>query len=384
MKDFESVNKTNPAISLVVLAAIAMPGVWQQAQAEAAPETGLMAVKYLHYEDSQPGLKRIKVDSPSAYLLLPLSSQWAVEGSAVFDSVSGASPRYHTAVSSASVMHDERKAGDVKLTRYGQRSAVSVGLSRSNEHDYASNAASVDARISSDDNNRTWNIGFGLSSDKINPVNQLVVNQRKRTRELIFGVTQAWTARDLLQLNLSLSRGKGYYDDPYKVLDTRPGFRNQTTLLGRWNHHFAEGGSTLRSSYRLYHDSNGINAHNLQLEWVKPVNARLTLTPVLRYYTQSAARFYFDPVYNPSYGEPYPKGYDPANQASFISLDQRLSAFGALTLGLKADYRLDDLWSIDAKLESYKQRGNWRIGGGSPGLAAFNATSVMFGANRKF
>ena len=136
MKDFESVNKTNPAISLVVLAAIAMPGVWQQAQAEAAPETGLMAVKYLHYEDSQPGLKRIKVDSPSAYLLLPLSSQWAVEGSAVFDSVSGASPRYHTAVSSASVMHDERKAGDVKLTRYGQRSAVSVGLSRSNEHDY--------------------------------------------------------------------------------------------------------------------------------------------------------------------------------------------------------------------------------------------------------
>ena len=72
------------------------------------------------------------------------------------------------------------------------------------------------------------------------------------------------------------------------------------------------------------------------------------------------------------------------SKASFISLDQRLSAFGALTLGLKADYRLDDLWSIDAKLESYKQRGNWRIGGGSPGLAAFNATSVMFGANRKF
>ena len=77
------------------------------------------------------------------------------------------------------------------------------------------------------------------------------------------------------------------------------------------------------------------------------------MTPSLRLYSQSAASFYFDPIYNPdpSIGEPFPVGYDPANPNQLISLDQRLSAFGALTLGLKAAYRIDPAWSIDGKIE---------------------------------
>ena len=371
-------------LGVIVLAALAMPGVWQPAQAEAAPEEGVVAVKYLHYQDSQPGLQRIKVDAPSIYLLVPVSQQWAVEGSLVSDSVSGASPRYHTAISGASKMHEERKAGDVKVTYYGQRSTLALGLSRSAEHDYVSNALSLDARLSSADNNTTWNVGLGLASDRINPVNGLVVDQRKRTSEVIVGVTQAWSAVDLVQLNVSVSRGKGYYDDPYKTLDLRPDYRNQTALMTRWNHHFTADGSTLRSSYRWYHDSNGINSHTLQAEWVKPLSANLTLTPVLRYYTQSSASFYFNPVYDTQLGAPYPAGYDAANPPRYISLDQRLSAFGAFTLGLKAEYQLNKQWSVDAKWEQYSQRGDWRIGGGSPGLAVFNASTLMLGVSSKF
>jgi len=72
----------------IIAAALALPGVC--AHAENAPEHGVVAVKYLHYQDSQPGLKRIKVDSPSLYLLAPVGSDWSVEGSAVVDTVSGA------------------------------------------------------------------------------------------------------------------------------------------------------------------------------------------------------------------------------------------------------------------------------------------------------
>jgi hypothetical protein len=338
----------------------------------------------LHYQDEQPGLKRVKVSAPSLYVMTPLSPRWSIEGSLVSDSVSGASPRYHTSISGASRMSDERHAGDLKLRHYAERASYGVGLAASSEHDYDSSALSFDATLASDDNNRSWNVGLGFSSDRIGSTNDTSLHERKRTTEFMLGVTQAWTANDLLQANLTYNRGRGYYSDPYKEPDIRPNRRNQTILLGRWNHHFSGWGSTLRTSYRWYSDSFGVKAHTLGGEWVQPVGARFTLTPSLRLYSQSAANFYFDPVYDPGTGEPYPPGYF-TNPPTTISPDQRLSAFGGVTVGLKAAVQLTPAWSADLKAERYEQRSHWRVGGsGSPGLAPFSATFVQFGVASKF
>lgn len=371
----------------IIAAALALPGVIAPtaACAESAPERGEIALKYLHYQDSQPGLSRIKVNAPSIYVLAPLSSKWALEGSLVSDSVSGATPRYHTAVSGATKrMSDERHAGDVKVTRYEERASYSLGLSHSKEHDYESNAGSLDATFSSDDNNRTWNFGVGYSTDKISSTNDASLHKHKQTLELMAGVTQAWTANDLVQVNFTLSRGHGFYSDPYKEPDVRPDHRRQTILLTRWNHHFEDMGSTLRSSYRYYRDNFGIRAHTFGAEWVQPLGDRFTLTPSARYYTQSAANFYFDPVYDPDVGAPYPPGYF-TNTPRYASADQRLSAFGAITVGLKLAMKVTQDWTIDLKAERYEQRGDWRIGGhGSPGLEPFRATFVQFGISTRF
>ncbi len=367
----------------IIAAALALPGVL--AHAENAPEHGEVALKYLHYQDSQPGLKRIRVEAPSLYVLAPLGSRWSVEGSFVYDSVSGATPRYHTAISGATPrMTEERKAGDVKVTRYLERSSYSVGVSRSSERDYTSTAASLEAGFSSDDGNRTWNLGVGYAADRIGSMNDSTVNERKRTGEALVGVTQAVTANDLVQLNATFSAGRGYYSDPYKEPDVRPRKRDQAVALVRWNHHFGEIGSTLRTSYRFYRDSFGIKAHTVGGEWVQHLGTLVTVTPSLRYYSQSAARFYFDPVYDPDVGAPYPPGYF-TNPPQFISPDQRLSSFGAVTVGLKLALQLGPEWSTDVKAEHYEQRSSWRVGGtGSPGLDPFRATFVQVGIGKRF
>ena len=367
----------------IIAAALALPGV--QVHAESAPERGELALKYLQYQDSQPGLKRIGVKAPSIYLLAPLSPRWALEGSLVSDSVSGATPRYHSAISGATPrMSDERKAGDVKLTRYFERSTLGVGLSRSHERDYDSTALSLDAGLSSDDNNRTWTLGVGHSSDKIGSTNDAVLHEKKRTTELALGVTQALSSVDLVQATATYNRGSGYYSDPYKEPDIRPRLRKQGILLTRWNHHFEGLAATLRSSYRFYRDSFGIQAHTLGAEWVQTVGARFTLTPSLRLYSQSAANFYYDPVYDPAVGAPYPPGYF-SNPPPFISPDQRLSAFGGATVGFKLGVKLSPDWSADIKAERYEQRSNWRVGGtGSPGIDPFRATFVQLGVATKF
>lgn len=371
----------------IVAAALALPGVFATptALADTAPESGVISTRYLNYKDWQPGLDRIRVSSPSLYLLAPISPKWTIEGSGVADGVSGATPRYHSSISGATKhMSDERKAGDVKITHYQERSTYFLGVSKSKEHDYDSAALSLGASFSSEDNNRVWNIGFGHSGDKISSTNDPSLHDRRNTNEFIVGVTQALSPTDLVQVNLSLTNGRGSFSDPYKTPDSRPRKRDQSAMLLRWNHYVDDFGATIRSSYRYYSDTFGIKAHTGTLEWFQPIAGRYSIAPSLRYYSQSAASFYFDPVYDRDVGAPYPPGYF-TNTPQFISPDQRLSAFGAWSVGLKLSMSFNKEWSGDIKFDRYEQRSNYRFGGGgSTNIDPFSAAFVQIGLNRRF
>jgi hypothetical protein len=378
-------------LGLLTAAALALPGVLPQgAAAEEAPERATLEFKLLQYQDSQSvrtrypyydgtepaRLDRIRVHSPAARLVLPLGRAYAVEAGLVVDEVSGASPRYYSDVSGASRMSDRRTAVDTKLTHYRERSAYAIGLARSKENDYLSQALSLEGRWSSEDNNSTLGLSLGASSDTITPTGggvRGVLRDTRKGNELMLSLTRAVSRNDLAQLSLGYSAGTGGFDDPYKQGDQRPRERQATTLTGRWNHFFEAVDGSLRSSWRHYNDSFGIRAQTLELQWVQPVGLQFKVSPSLRLYTQSAARFYVDPVTDLDI---YP---GPGPGATYATADQRLSAFGALTLGLKGELRWAD-WSFDLKFEKYEQRSNWRLGGkGSPGIDPFHATMVQLG-----
>jgi Protein of unknown function (DUF3570) len=367
---------------LLLAASLALPGV-AMSQDALSPGPGGVAFKWLRYEDRQPGWDRISVNAPSWWIRSPLGSRWDVEASWTADSVSGASPRYHSSISGASHLREERRAGDLKLTRYGDRSALSAAVAQSDENDFHSRALSAQARWDSDDRNRSWTIGAGLTLDRIGSSDDPSLADRRRTVELSMGLTQALSRTDLVQLQLTHAAGHGHYSDPYKRLDVRPRSRHQSSVSLRWNHHIEATEVTLRGAYRSYRDSFGIRSHTLSVEPVWPVTARVTLTPSLRLYTQTAARFYYDPVYSFA-GAPYPPGY-LESPPQYLSPDQRLSAFGAVTLGLKFALAIDEHWQGDIKVERYEQRSAWRVGGaGSPGLAPFSARFITLGAQRSF
>jgi hypothetical protein len=372
-------NKAPSAGQALLAAAMLLPGV---VHAETAPERGAISVKYLHYDESQPGMDRVQVNAPSIAVQAPLAGEWLVAASATSDHVSGASPRYHTAVSGASRMHDLRKAGDVSVTRYLPHGTVSVGAAYSTEHDYRSRALSLQGTVASDDKNTTFALGIGGADDSINPVNHIVENQGRQTLNLLAGVTRVFTPTDIGQATYTHSSGHGYYSDPYKLLDNRPRKRGQDTLLLQWNHRFIERGATSRLSYRYYRDSFGVSAHTLGAEWVQSLPGGWTVTPSVRLYSQRAADFYFDPVYDAKLGAPFPPGF-VFGASAFSSADQRLSAFGAVTAGIKVARQIGQDWSVDIKLERYAQRGAWRVfGNGSPGLDPMRAVSLQLGVTR--
>jgi len=162
--------------SLTLLsAALALPGVLPaHALAQSAPEQSVVSLRYLDYRDWQPGADRMTVRSPSLYVLKPLSESLALEGTVVYDAMSGASPIAFNTLSGASGLGvtDYRTAGDVKLTKWFDRYAIGVAAAYSHERDYISRAGGLEFRTWTDDRNTTLALGVGFAHDHINPTDR--------------------------------------------------------------------------------------------------------------------------------------------------------------------------------------------------------------------
>ena len=368
-----------PASSALFAAALALPGMLPAgAAAQAVADHGIIELKYLDYRDWQPGASRMTVRSPSLYTLVPLNDTTEVEGSVVYDAMSGASPLFHNTLSGASGLGvtDYRTAGDAKVTKYFGDWSLGVGGVVSSERDYLSRGGSVDARIYSDDRNRTYAFSIAGANDRINPQNSNaggITNAPRNTLEYLVGITQALSPTAIVQSNVTYSYGHGYFNDPYKLLDRRPAERRILAWLTRYNQYFARPDAALRLSYRYLNDSFGSDSNTVTAAWVQALPKEWSVAPAIRYYTQGAAFFYHNPPAGSGFvlGEPY-------------SMDTRLSAFGAFTVGVTVAKALADGWSVDLRADFYRQQSNWRIGGGSPGLEPFSARWLIVGINKTF
>jgi hypothetical protein len=361
----------------LIAAALALPGILpSQAHAQTAPDEGVVALRYLDYRDWQPGARRMTVRNPSLYALVPIGSSLAFEGSVVYDAMSGASPLNHDTLSGASGLGitDYRTAGDARLTKYIDGNALAFGVAGSYERDYRSRAASFAWRRVSADRNTTFAVGVAATRDSIDSANGVAKNQHRETYDLLLGVTQVLSRDSLVESSLTWSDGRGYYSDPYKLLDTRPDRRRIFAWLTRYNRYLPSPDATLRVAYRYLDDSFGDRSHMVEASWVQTLPRGFTLTPTLRYYTQGAADFYHDP--------PFPAGSVPGEP---YTADTRLSAYGAITAGVRLARSFPGGVTADVALNFYRQRAGWRAGGGgSPGLLEFSARWIEFGLEKRF
>lgn len=341
--------------------------------AQAAPDKGILELQYLSYRDWQPGRDRMKVDAPAFYALIPLSDTWVVEGGMVYDAMSGASPLFFNALSGASI-GDYRTAGDVKVTKYFGNYAVSAGAFVSSEQDFLSRGGSLTVQLFSEDRNRTWALGVAGTNDRINAINGIAPDSSRNSLEFLVGVTQALSPNDVVQSNLTYYTGHGYYSDPYKSLDTRPDHREIFAWLTRYHHYFETPDATMRLGYRMLFDSFGSNMNTFEVAWEQALRWGFTLTPGLRYNSQTAADFYKNP--------PFPRGYVSGQD---YTADTRLASWGAITAGVIVGKTLSDGWNVTFRADYYRQDPDWQIfGSGSPNIQTFSARWLQVNVTKEF
>ncbi len=135
-------------------------------------------------------------------------------------------------------------------------------------------------------------------------------------------------------------------DDIERLPDTR----FKTAIGGRLNY-FINEMFVARTYYRYYFDDWGIKSHTASIEIPIKISDKFTVYPSYRYYTQTAADYFFPYNQAVSTDEFYTSDYDlsefSANQFGFgISYTDIFTKFHIASYGLK---------SIDLKFDQYKR-----------------------------
>jgi Protein of unknown function (DUF3570) len=364
-------------------AAVVLAGAPTTVTAVPRPEQAQVSIKGMDYQDSQKQASRMRVKALSTHWIVPVGDAWALELGTVVDAISGASPAYYTAPRSFAPVRDTRRAQDIKASYHWTQQRIMFGHSASKEADYVSRSHVLMYSRSTADNNTTFDAGIAHTRDTINPVTQLVVDEKKTIHEGLLGVTQVLSPQDLIQVQWVHANGQGYFSDPYKLLDARPHHRRTNAISLRWNHHWPETDTTARWHARLARDSFGIRANTIGLDLAQALTSQWTLTPSARFYTQSGASFFSPP--DPQRPDvPVIPGNFVLGQ-SHISFDQRLAPYGALTLGLKLEKKITAKTTIDLKYERYRQRNAWSWQNASvQGLDDFKAQFIQLGLTHRF
>ena len=366
------------ALQALMKAALALPIL--VAPAKAAAEDNEMGFTLLGYKEH--GL--MKVTEPLVWARGTFDQVWSVEASAAVDIVTGASPRLVSnagggppvqTVSGASI-NDRRNTGDLKVTRRIGDFSIAASGTLSKEEDYESKAFGFEGSADFNERNTTLVAGYGKSNDRVKSTDDPTLDAPRYTTEYMAGVTQLLTPTSFVQSTLRWSRGEGYYDDPYKFTitfypsgppalagDTRPDHRDTLSWLTRYRRHFPEVNGSLQADYRFYRDDWGVRAHTLELAWQQSWGDQWSLRPALRYYTQSAADFYFPLI--------------PQPQPAILSSDQRLGAFGGLSPSLRLAHRFDNGFVIEGTLGHVRNSRELHWGGG--GSDAFETLKAVYG-----
>lgn len=376
------------------------------------------------YEKYQEDSGRIAVESHLGQFDVTLAPWLAFKGQVVNDAVSGATPTglpttalIPTNSYAAGIWDDSYAKAHMKENRmagYGEPTftfgpnRVSIEFSYSGESDYISRGLALNYSREFNNKNTTLNLGWSHNFDTVergaSPYGQLFLdgngnfrNLKKDADEFIVGVNQLLDPKTVLTANYEMGYENGYLGDPYKGFlfydgsgnpEKVPGQRLKEIGYVQLTHYVTDWAGSVEASYRLYHDSYGIFAHTVTLAWYQKLGKSLVISPLFRFYSQSAASFYHltlpgyvGPV-QVSPGDPTPLDNNPQPVIpSYYSADYRLSDMQTFSGEINLRWKVVNHFSLEASYERYVMMGT---DGQTPAWVYPNANVFTVGAEVTF
>ena len=357
----------------------------------------------LYQEDSD----RIEVESHYIRGKVDFTDNTSFRVQWLHDAISGASPTGALPGSNQpflSEVEDVRTGILGALSQQFGDHRVELEISRSSEDDYVSKGIALSDKLELNQKNTTVSYGVNYLDDTVKVVG--LGNHEKNGYDLFTGVSQIIDKNTVVSANLTLGYNEGYLNDPYKVVqrnevvtipdgtggtidvpvvniyrENRPDERFRQVLQLQGTHYFEPADGALDVVVRLSNDDYGIFSETLQVEWRQAVGSHFEAVPFFRYYHQNAADFFVNTLNNVPITTPYP---DPDGKGPNYSADYRLSAFNAVSGGLKLSYQFNDSFEISAAYERYVMKGSGSGSDTSPDQSYPSANIWTVGVNAQF
>jgi hypothetical protein len=369
--DFDRSTKTGGrhrtiAPSVLLAAALALCAPRPSARADDS-----IAYMYENYREEDG---RITVVTESSSVNEDVAAYGHIQLSGTIDAVTGATPTGRPAPPGSNQVplteiYSHRKAGNGDYSEQIRNFNIDAAFAESRESDYVSWGWSVTTLTDFTEKNTTLRAGVAGTDDRV-AVNFEPAYLPKHTKDAIIGVTQLFGPTTFATLNVSSGLSTGYLSEPYKIVEksieilpdiyldesfgeNSPNTRQRESVYASLNHSFLGVHGAIEGSYRFYADSYGIVAHTLQVTWLQHLGDRVILAPLFRYYTQTAARFYY---YNLDETSIIPVRI-PIGTAPYYTSDFRLSAEDATSYGVKVTWKASGFLHLDASYERYVMQG---------------------------
>ena len=347
-------------------------------QPRAARGEDSLTYKYQSYQEDN---QRIRVDSHYALADKDIGTDTRLTVMGLIDAIAGATPTGELPLTPGGPvpkvhMSDLRHAWSVGLAHQFPRVNLDLGYAVSRESDYVSHGWSVNTVTDFNQKNTNLLLGYGRTDDTImEPKLGWTVDRYKAGNDLIVGLTQLLGPNASVTGNVSYGRSHGFMSDPYKIVSTtmldldpgtyytppenRPTEKNKVSIYLGLNRNFERLHGALDASYRYYHDTFGVTSHTTSFRWLQEIGEHWMVEPLLRYYVQSAADFYFfnlDKAGIVTSFEPI-LGETGTGRAPFYSSDYRLSYMRTVDAGLKVTWKARSWLAIDVTFDRYLSRG---------------------------
>ena len=212
-----------------------------------------LAYRYEFYSEEN---NRMQIETHSVYFEQKLLDKVTAKGELIYDGISGATPTgTHNSKGKAKLTHvtDLRRAGNIGLAwRFGNHTLTPV-FAFSKEHDYLSYGLSLNDAIEFNQKNTVFNYGISHNFDSVRH-NDGATWSSKGSTEVLIGISQLLSPKDILNVALTYGNDSGYLNDPYRaaeyhpsffppnvttaVPERRPAHRNKEILFGSLTHHF--------------------------------------------------------------------------------------------------------------------------------------------------
>ena len=373
-------------------------------QAQGQPVSQLYEYSYqLYQEDSD----RIEVESHYLRGKVDITDDTSVRFQWLHDAISGASPTGALPGSSQPFLAEVEDVRTGILGAISQQFGdhrVEFEISRSTEDDYDSRGYALSDSLELNQKNTTLSYGVNYLDDTVKVAG--LGNHAKNGYDLFTGVSQILDKNTVISANLTLGFNEGYLNDPYKVVqrnevvtipdgtggtielpvvniyrENRPDHRFRQVLQLEGTRYFEAANGALDVVLRISNDDYGIFSQTLQAEWRQAVGDHFQVVPFFRFYHQNAADFFVNTLNNVPIVTPYP---DPDGKGPNYSADYRLSAFNAISGGLKLSYQINDSFEIAGAYERYVMAGSGGSSDTSPEQSYPSANIWTIGVSAQF